>query len=371
MATTRNRIIYNVLGLYAGQNNAVSGSHTGVGDVKQLTRVQSFDEDFSRNLTNINQYGNLAAIDRIEVEAPTVKASTSYYITDGSNEKYLGLTVTTGSQPEVSAVSGLITKVTDQKNLFLLIADEGNDTVGYNGTSGVIGLGNAFIASYTVEGAVGDIPKASVDFEALNVRVYGQLQVPSGVNGSSGSLIPSVNIINGLPITGYGFSLPQSTTNDNANQVNALQPGDITLNISGTIGVQANDLKIQNFKAGLELSRTPIQRLGNKFAFSREINFPAKATFSIDAELGNIQDGNLADVLCQTGFVDLSVILKKPDCSGNGVPALKYTLKGAKLLSQKLTTAIGSNAKFTADWEAQIGSPQDLIKGIFISGSYI
>lgn len=368
----RNRIIYNVLGLYAGQNNAVSGIHTGAGAVKQLTRVQSFDEDFSRNLTNINQYGNLAAIDRIEVEAPTVKASTSYYITDGSNEKYLGLTVTTGTQPLVSAVSGLITKVTDQKNLFLLIADEGNDTAGYAGAnSGVIGIGNAFISSYTVEGAVGDIPKASVDFEALNVRVYGSLQTPSGINGSSGSLIPAVNIVNGLPITGYGFSLPQATTNDNANQVNALQPGDISLDLSGTIGVLASDLKVQNFKAAFELSRTPIQRLGNKFAFSREINFPAKATFSIDAELGDLQDGNLADVLCQTGFVDLAVTLKKPDCSGNGIPALKYYLKGAKLLSQKLTTAIGSNAKFTADWEAQIGSPQDLVKGIFISGSYI
>ena len=83
----RNRIIYQSLALYAGQNSAQSGIHTGIGAIQQLTRVQSWDSDFSRNFTDVTQYGQLAPIDRIEVEAPTVNMSTSWYPTDGFNEK--------------------------------------------------------------------------------------------------------------------------------------------------------------------------------------------------------------------------------------------------------------------------------------------
>ena len=360
---SRNRIIYNVLALYAGQDNAVSGSHSNAGDIAQLTRVQSFDEDFARNLTNVNQYGNLAAIDRIEITAPTVKSSFSYFITDGSNEHYVGLNVASGSQPLVSCVSGYLTKEKDQKNYFLLISDEGHDADEYVlSRSGVIGLGNAFLTSYDVEAAVGQIPKATVQLEALNVRVY------SNVDGTNN--VPAVNPVNGVPITGVPFVLPQAIMSHNGSEVSALQPGDLTLTISGLIGVNTDDLKIQNFKMAVPLSRQPIMRLGNKFAFTREIQWPVKTTFSIDAELGDIQDGNLADVLCQTGTYNINVGFRKPNCLGTGAQALVYQFRGAKLLNQKVNTSIGSNAKFTAEFEAQIGAPEDIKNGVFISGSY-
>ena len=109
----RNRIIYQSLALYAGQPTGASGvaaMHTGADTVKQLSRVQSWDSDFSRNFTDINQYGQLAAIDRIEVEAPTVNMSTSWYPTDGLNEKLIGLTVSPSGQKPVSILSGILTK---------------------------------------------------------------------------------------------------------------------------------------------------------------------------------------------------------------------------------------------------------------------
>jgi hypothetical protein len=360
---SRNRIIYNVLALYAGKNNAVSGSHSNPGDIKQLTRVQTFDEDFARTLTNVDQYGNLAAIDRIEIEAPTVKSSFSYYLTDGSNENYIGLNVATGNQPLVSCVSGYLTKETDQKNYFLLISDEGNDASNYaNSRTGVIGVGNAFLTSYDVEAAVGQIPTASLQLEALNVRVY------SEVDGTND--IPAINPALGTAIAGVPFVLPVAKSNDSAGQVSALQPGDLTLDIAGLIGVNQPDLKIQSFNMSVPLARQPISRLGNKFAFTREIQFPVTTTFSIEAELGDLQDGNLADVLCETGKHNINIGFRKPNCSGNGALALVYQFRGAKLLTQKITTSIGDNAKFSAEFEAQIGGPQDLLNGVFISGSY-
>jgi hypothetical protein len=358
---SRNRIIYNVLALYASQVNP-SGQQTGVGTVKQLTRVQSFDEDFSRNLTDVNQFGNLAAIDRIEVEAPTVNASLSYYITDGSNEKYLGLTVTpNGGAVNVSCISGILNKSTDEKNYYLLIADEGNDANGYNGNSGIIGVGNGFITSYSVNAAVGEIPTATVDMEALNIRIY------SNVTGAS--QVPAVNPVNGLPITTAQFRLPVGQTNDNVSQVTALQPGDIEFTPVGTVGYDEENLKVQDFTLSFDLARTPLQKLGSKFAFSREIDFPVTATLEINAEVGDLKDGNLADLLCATGTHDFTITLKKPDCSGNGQASLRYLFKGAKIISQNFSSAIGDNASMSATYEVQLGGPQDLAKGIFISGS--
>lgn len=186
----RNRTIYNVLALYASQVSA-TGMQTGANDVKQLSRVQSFDEDFTRNFTDVNQFGNLAAIDRIEVENPDVTASFSYFLTNGQNETNLGLNVSpsgTLSTALSSCISGLLNKATDEKNYYLLIVEEGNDAAGYRGSkSGIIGVGNGFLTSYSVNAAVGEIPSADVEIEGLNVRVYG--------NVTGNSVIPAVNTI--------------------------------------------------------------------------------------------------------------------------------------------------------------------------------
>jgi hypothetical protein len=366
---SRNRIIYNVLALYASQVGP-SGMQTGDNTIKQLTRVQSFDEDFSRNLTDVNQFGNLAAIDRIEVEAPTVNGSLSYYVTDGSNEKYLGLTVTpSGGTNNVSCISGVLNKSTDEKNYYLLIADEGNDASNYNagsispvGKSGILALGNGFITSYSINAAVGEIPTASVDLEALNVRVY--------ANASGTDNVPAVNPVNGLPITTSQFKLPVAQTNDNAAQVTALQPGDIDFTLDGIVGYDEANLKVQDFTLSFDLARTPLQKLGSKFAFSREIDFPVTATLEVNAEVGDLEDGNLASLLCDNTTYDFTITMKKPDCNGNGVPSLRYIFKGAKLISQNFSSAIGDNATMSATYEVQLGSPQDNAKGIFISGSF-
>jgi hypothetical protein len=366
---SRNRIIYNVLALYASQVGP-SGMQTADGTIKQLTRVQSFDEDFSRNLTDVNQFGNLAAIDRIEVEAPTVNGSLSYYVTDGSNENYLGLTVTpSGGTNNVSCISGILNKSTDEKNYYLLIADEGNDASSYNadnispvGQSGVIALGNGFITSYSINAAVGEIPTATVDLEALNVRVY------ADADGTDD--VPAVNPVNGLAITNAQFQLPVAQTNDNASQATALQPGDIDFTLDGIVGYDEANLKVQDFTLSFDLARTPLQKLGSKFAFSREIDFPVTATLEVNAEVGDLQDGSLASLLCDNTTYDFTITMKKPDCNGNGEPALRYIFKGAKLISQNFSSAIGDNATMSATYEVQLGSPQDNLKGIFISGSF-
>jgi len=47
------------------------------------------------------------------------------------------------------------------------------------------------------------------------------------------------------------------------------------------------------------------------------------------------------------------------------------TLKGAKLVSQDITTSIGDNATMSASFEVPIGGPEDNNRGIFLSGTYL
>jgi hypothetical protein len=363
----RNRTIYNVLALYASQVNA-TGMQTGENDIKQLSRVQSFDEDFTRNFTDVNQYGNLAAIDRIEVENPDVTATFSYYLTNGDNEKYLGLNVYPSGTTEGelrSCLSGLLTKATDEKNYYLLIAEEGQDAAGYVGSkSGVIGVGNGFLTSYSVSAAVGEIPSADVEIEGLNIRVY--------ANVSGNEEVPAIRPVDGSVLTDVFYHLPNASSVTGVNIPTALQPGDITLEIDSdkVLGFDGEDLKVQDFTLSFDLARTPLQKLGNRFAFSREIDFPVTATLEINAEVGDLASGNLAEIICGETEKNFNILMKEPGCEANKGTALAYVFKGAKLVSQNFTSAIGDNATMSATYEVQLGGPQDTSKGIFISGSF-
>jgi hypothetical protein len=362
---SRNRTIYNTQALYVSIANA-TGEQTQAGSIKQLSRVQSFDEDFTRNFTDVNQFGNLAAIDRIEVENPDVTASFSYYLTNGQNEKYLGLNVFpsgTAQSALRSCISGLLTKATDEKNYYLLIVEEGNDAAGYNGTkSGVIGIGNGFLTSYSVNAAVGEIPTADVEIEALNVRVY--------LNATG--FIPAVNPVDGTNFTNRSFRLPAAQSITGAGIPAALQPGDIVFELASdqVLGFDGADLKIQDFTLSFDLARTPLQKIGNRFAFSREIDFPVTATLEVNAEVGDLSSGNLANLLCGETDKEFTISMKTPGCDANKPTALAYIFKGAKLVSQSFSSAIGDNATMSASYEVQLGGPQDTNRGIFISGSF-
>ena len=362
----RNRTIYNVLALYVSTGSA-TGMQTGANDIKQLSRVQSFDEDFTRNFTDVNQFGNLAAIDRIEVENPDVTASFSYFLTNGQNEKDLGLNVYTSGTAQTalrSCISGLLSKVTDEKNYYLSIVEEGNDAAGYTeAKSGIIGVGNGFLTSYSVNAAVGDIPTADVEIEGLNIRVY------NNVNGNE--VVPAIKPADGTDLTGTFFRLPRATSITGDAIPNALQPGDIlfTLPANSTIGFDGADLKVQDFTLSFDLARTPLQKLGSRFAFSREIDFPVTATLEVNAEVGDLQSGSLSAVICSPSELEFVIQMKAPGCGTNKSTALAYVFKGAKLVSQSFSSAIGDNATMTASYEVQLGGPQDTAKGIFISGS--
>ena len=349
---------------YSGASSTASGSgFTGyipvTNRVNQLMRVQSANYGFDIGRTDVNQFGNLAAIDRIILEQPTVNLDFSYLLTSGENEKKLGF----GIGGEESAVGNFLSGIGDSRNYWVYVADEGNDANDANtaihGRAKSIGIGNAFLTSYTAEGSVGDFPTASLNAEALNMRFFAK---------NSGQS-PAVEPVNGTNWSG-SFQLPTPTkwnTGSAAGEITALRPGDVTMNISGTKGMTVGDLKLQNFSFTFDMAREPLNKLGSKFAFSREISFPVTATCSADAILGEIEAGNLADVVNDdSSEFTVRVTINKPGTTNR---AIQYDLKGCKLESQSFTSSIGDNKSVSMEWATQVGGPQDQAHGIKITSS--
>ena len=71
---SRNRVIYQSEGLFVSRD----ASLTGEADNEQLQRVQSANYSYTVNRQDVNQYGELARIDSLVLEPPTVDIDLSY-----------------------------------------------------------------------------------------------------------------------------------------------------------------------------------------------------------------------------------------------------------------------------------------------------
>lgn len=322
----------------------------------QLMRVQEANYSFDMNRTDVNQFGNLAAIDRVILEQPTVSLDFSYYVQSGENEDQLGFNM----DGQTSAIKNFLNATEDVKNYHIYVESEGDDASnGTTGTAKNIGLGNATLTNYTLDAAVGDMPTASLTAECFNMRFY------DACTGEK----PTINPTNGQN-QGGDFRLPQPSSGDG---YSCLRHGDIFAIISGTKGLVTGDLKLQNFSFALGLDREPIQRLGTRFNFSREITFPITPTLSFDAVMGDIEAGNLADLVNTSDpEFDLLVRMNKPE---GGSPMLESSyannamsihFKGAKLDSQSFTSNIGDNKTVSLGFSTQVGGTGDLTHNVLM-----
>lgn len=357
----RNRIIYQSLGAFAGPTPPTgahfSSGNSGVNLISQIERVQTVNDSFSITRTDINVFGQLAAISREIIEQPTVSADISWYVADVANENRLGFYVS----GDVSAVRYFLDKSQDERNYFLAIAPEGLDVYNYTGQSQVVQITNAGVASYSVEGAVGGIPTASITVEGLNWAAS---------TGSIQQDLKAVNPTNGNVVSGFQYTLPVGTTGL-AGAVAALRPGDITVDIgNAALGLNISDLKIQSYNISFDLARENLQKLGSRFAFAREIQFPVTVSASITADMGELDEASLADILCEDSPYDITVTLRDPACVGSGPVAVQYQVKGVKIDSQEFSNDIGSNSSVTINYSTQLSGPGDTSIGFFLSGKH-
>jgi len=341
---------------------------------RQLKRVQNANYSFTINRQDVNQFGQLARIDSVILESPTVSMDFSYYLTDAENERLLGM----NTDGNYQSLSGIMTRTQNEygNNFFILTVPEGRDAIkgdiaSADGDKTVISAGNVYITDYSIEGSVGSFPTASVSLEALNIK--------SDV-GTSFKSLPSVDSQDGTKICDTCFLLPPAESGDGSS---VLKPGDISIDLKNagllskqmsgdSLGYGSEDkgsAHIQSFTISTPMGRTALQRLGSTYAFAKEIDFPVTCTLSVNALVSDLKDGDLVDLMCGQSY-DLKVKMQDPkciDCNPNTAdPSLVINFKGAVLDSESFSSAIGDNKTVDLTFSTQIGGPEDNTVGVFI-----
>jgi len=376
----RNRVIYQSEGLFVSKNAA----NTAAGDHEQLERVQSANYSYTINRQDVNQYGELARLDSLVLEPPTVNVDFSYLLTDSYNERVLGFFVQQSGNGESLVNVPTQAPYTDGNfasghmvahsgiNVYVVTSPDGVDlnkdpSEALDASDTILGIGNCYISDYSVDLSVGALPTISVSLEGANMR-----SDTSGTNFSS----PAINQADGTSLNPVITALPDPSQTpggapaDSTNAViNALRPGDITCafeNVSGETMVElggAGAAHVQSVSMSLPLSRTPIQKLGSKFPFARSVDFPVNSTMSISAIVNDVERVNLSQVL-ESGAQNIRIDLK----DSNDNYAVRYWLKEAKLDSESFSSSIGSNKTVDLTFSAQVGGPEDQTAGFFMSG---
>ena len=367
----KNRVIYQSDALFVSQDveSAVSGEHA------QLRRVQSANYSFNVARQDVNQFGQLARIDSIILEAPTVSFDMSYFLGDGFNEMALGFK--NGASLNKGFISGQISSTSGQ-NFYILTAPEGIDS-NFNTSSNLystVGIGNAFLTDYSLEASVGSIPVVSCSFEGTNMNaqagVSGSSVAEQGYSGFSGA---GIDPILGTPLAAQqSIILPPASPGTGASIPSALRPGDISLSFANADGDSIVDLDgddaahVQSVSMSIPMSRTPIDRLGTRFSFARVVDFPITPTLSVSAIVSETQTRALTDIINADDFIP-SVQLEFRNSDAANTTMAAYKMTKLKLDSEAFSSSIGPNKSVDLTFSLSIGGPDDSENNVFFSGA--
>ena len=395
--------------------------------IEPMERIQSANFNFTINRQDINEFGQLARLDSIIMESPTVGLDFNYYLTDGGNERKMGFNVPTinnaegtylparasatsyfwtgdGCMSGYSALSGVLNDP-QGNNFFITVVPDGKDVqgttdvaatgVGTNYTKNdVVAIGNGFVSDYTVEAAVGAIPTASVTVEGFNIKVDDHLS-GAPISPTLGYYldegVPGVTLEGNSGTNRYVFQTGMGnagTWTDQATNgtafnttgdagIAALRPGDLTLTMSnsgsyyGLADMNGNgSAHIQSFTINVPLSRTILQRLGSTFGYARVVDLPVDISCTVSAVVADLQNKNLFTELCNKTTHDFTLTMRDSSCIAAGNERLSYTVKNARLDSETFTNSIGDNETVDMTFTSQIGGANDQNNGLFMTGSY-
>ena len=354
----RNRVIYQSEAVFVGP---VANSPV------QMKRVQSCNYNFSLERTDVNQFGELAAIDRIMLNEPTVAVDMTYIFDPSlANERTLGLIPATAGANFLSSI------VKDsiphrEKNVCILTTVPGGDAT-KSTAEGSIAVGNAFLSSWSLEAAIGAFPTVSCAFQGQNITYAAGNSLPNPSFKQDG--------------TAYGAGLTLKAVAYATSEVAAVKPGDVTVTLGASnsdntpmFGLVESDLKVQSVTLSVALGREPIRKLGLLQAFSKELTTPITCTLSVSAVVGSSTASTLSNLSTLTtaggdaATYDCTVAIKGWSTTSTPTATIAtFTLRKAKINSQNVTSSIGPNKSVTIELTAQIGENSGYIMSSTMAG---
>lgn len=388
----RNRIIYNVEGLfigpYSGEQNIYSDYYlSGYRILKKLEKIQNFNYSIQENRSNAQGFGQKQNIFRGISGPPEVSFNFSY-IPDGlTNENRLNFNVANFDSSSTSPMFyGLCTNnlLLNKRDFYLIINNNDEDLFkNYSLTDysinptglidivdpnsknyGILHFQNTYLSEYSFDLGVGKMPLVNQSYVADNIIYY-----LSGENLSYSIL----NLKSGFAQNQSEKIIIPKTLNYNDKNIsgqNILLPGDATI----TFYTSDNQIPfytetIQSFNFSLNFNRKTYRSINYKLPLLRKIEFPINGTLNTSFIVKENFSGSLFDTFNSNYDYNIIVDFNKYQNPNNVYPT-KFIFSGCKFNNINYDSSIGSNKTVNINFNFDL-DPDFGRRGIFASGNIL
>jgi len=386
----RNRIIYNVEGLYvapySGEQNANSDYYLANHLIlKRLEKIQNFNYSIQQPRLNAQVFGQKQNIFQGINGPPEVNFNFSY-IPDGvTNENRLDFNVNHFSGSNAPMFSGLCTNsgLLNDRDFYLVINKNDNDLFSENVTLtnslinptnatqlinsnsqnyGLLHFQNSYLNEYSFSVSVGNLPVVNQSYIADNIVFYNS---GSGIKYTSLDLKSGINQVNNDTII-----IPKAL---NYNQTaisgqNILLPGDATVSFyTSNTGVLFYTDTIQSLDYSLSFNTKSYKAINYKFPLLRKIEFPINGKLNTSFIVEEDLVGSFFDTLNRDDNYNVVVDFSN---SRRGVDKTKLTFSGCKFTNINYDSSIGSNKTATLSFDFDL-DPDFGRRGLFVSGNVL
>lgn len=373
--------------------------HSANSNLYNLPRVQSSSYSININRETINQvsYNNSAA--RKIVAAPEVNLEVEYLNSSENVDSNLGLYI---GDDKTCIYNIYRNDSKDERSILFLHAPHQGDreinlATSLSGCS-VLGLGNCFLNSYSVNASVGDFLSTSVSWSASNIQFDNCNDVI--FTGQA----PSIETLSGLytnhqpflEVTPRPYTLERGADGNLGNKIfekgtldnytspradaglcrdiareykSVFSQGDMSIVLSsgqfGQVLTESADriVPIQSFSLDLPISRNPLLGFGSNYVFGRKITLPIVANLSLSILKTEVNKGAMYDLFSEDRDYTFEVDLNHTTPDRNTTKGLfTYRINNAKLTSKNYSLSVGNREQVDISFEVEV----DTNSGIFI-----
>jgi hypothetical protein len=390
----RNRIIYNVEGLfvgpYSGEQNIFTDYYlTGYQILKRIEKVQSINYGIDENRINLAGFGSKKNIFRGLAAQPSVNL-TFNYIPDGfTNENRLNFDIAhfqSSIQPPMFSGICRDDSLKDKKDFYIVVNNADQDlfvndyilnSLSINPTSvnnvidpnskdySILHFQNCYLNNYSFDLSVGDLPNVTQSYIADNIIYY--------ISGS-GVSYTTLNLSSGNLITGSEkLIIPRYTslTGSNISGQNILVPGaaQVIFSTQNTTGILFYTDVLQKLNLNVSFERKNLRSLNYKFPLSKTINFPVNCNLDMSFIVEESLSGSFFDTLNRDQDYNILVNFNS-SFSRRGVYPSRFLFSGVRFNNINYDSSIGSNKAATLSFNFDL-DPDFGRRGIFASGNVL
>jgi len=387
----RQAISYEMLMMFVGSSGAARD--TALQDTSGIARldfIQNYNFSFNVDRPALKQLGGANFATRQSQLAPDVDFNLEHYLTDGWNEKFIGLDINTGTYANPFAS---IFNINPDRNFYIIISnnnyEDSNSNYGSVGLDdsqqSLLGIGNSYISNFEISVAANELAKVNTSFIAANARVS-PLYQPEINAGFDLFFSPAIFT------TGTGFIAP----NDSYVSINrSIAKNGVTyyrdihyssfykipfnggcpysacqISSSSVFGTGITfGFDFENFQSmsiSIPFERKPLYGFGGNHPFYRKIQKPIIGTFNIDSMVDSFQKENLVTTFSNEDKMASGYNFDIMFSNYTGQNRFGVKIQNARLDSYSIGNSIGDRSIISTSWSFEVNEST----GILFSGSH-